>query len=84
MLFTTTHPITRTMAADIVDAVHQYDPEAIVRAEFAGQNVLIDGDITVAQARAALVQAQCGPVELKDAGVPLHIQGGNTCCGQCS
>ena len=61
MLFTTTHPITRAMVADIVDAVHQYDPEAIVRAEFAGQNVLIDGDISVAQARAALVQAQCGP-----------------------
>lgn len=84
MLFTTTHPITRSMIADLVDAVHQYDPEATVRAEFSGHQVLIDGDITVAQARSALTQAQCGPVELKDAGVPVHIQGGNTCCGHCA
>lgn len=84
MLFTTIHPITHTMAAAITDAVHEYDASAMVRAEVSSQQVVIDGDLTIAQARAALFAAHCDPVELQEGAELVHIQGGHTCCGHCT
>ena len=84
MLFTTSHPITQIMATAITDAVNEYDASATIRAEVASQRVLIDGDITVEQAKEALLKAHCGPVELQGDAELVHIQGGHTCCGQCT
>ncbi|MGB0134756.1 hypothetical protein [Dokdonella sp.] len=84
MQFTTIHPITQIMAAAITDAVREYDAGAIVRAEVSSQRVMIEGDLSVAQARAALFMAHCDPVELQDGADLVHIQGGHTCCGHCT
>ncbi len=84
MLFTTSQPITQSMAIAITQAIHELDPAATVRAEMSSQQILIDGDLTAEQAQAALVKARCGFVELQQAAEPVHIQGGHTCCGHCA
>lgn len=84
MLFTTTQPITQSMAIAITHAIHELDPAATVRAEMSSQQILIDGDVTAEQAQAALVDARCEFVELQQDAEPVHIQGGHTCCGHCA
>ncbi len=84
MQFRTSHPITRSMAAAITEAVHEYDAGAVVRAEVSSQQIMIKGDLSAAQARAALLKAHCDPAELQEAGDEVHVQGGHTCCGHCT
>ncbi|HMM67815.1 MAG TPA: hypothetical protein PKC03_12835 [Dokdonella sp.] len=85
MQFRTSHPISRSMAAAITEAVHEYDAGALVRAEVSSQQITISGELSVAQARAALLKAHCDPAELQEAaGEAIHVQGGHTCCGHCT
>lgn len=84
MLFTTIQPITQTMAIAISHAIHEIDPDATVRAEMSSQSILIDGDVTAEQAKAALVNARCEFSAFEQAAEPVHIQGGHTCCGHCA
>lgn len=84
MLFTTTDPITHSMATAILQSVHEFDPNALVRTEASSYEVQIDGDISLDQARAALLKARCGTAELQDETNAIHIQGGHSCCGHCT
>lgn len=84
MQFTTSHPITRTMAAALTEAVHEYDAGALVQAEVSSQQIMINGDLSVAQAKAALFMAHCEATELQEADEEVHVQGGHTCCGHCT
>lgn len=84
MLFTTTQPITQSMAIAITHAIHELDSDATVRAEMSSQQILIDGDMTAEQAQAALTKAGCEFIALEQAAEPIHIQGGHTCCGHCA
>ena len=83
MLFTTPQPITQSMAIAITHAVREIDSGAIVRADVAGQQILIDGKLSAEQALAALVSARCESAVLEQVAKPVHIQGGHTCCGHC-
>lgn len=71
------------MAAAVTNAVHEYDANAVVRAEVSSQRIMINGDLSVAQAKAALFASQCEATVLQDGANPVHIQGGHTCCGHC-
>ncbi|HQX64976.1 MAG: hypothetical protein IPH43_07900 [Xanthomonadales bacterium] len=84
MLFTTSQPITQSMAIAITHAIQELDADATVRAEMSSQSILIDGDVTVDQAKAALAKAHCEYVTLEQPAEPVHIQGGHTCCGHCA
>ncbi len=84
MLFTTTQPITQPMATAITQAIRELDPDATVRAEMSSQSILIDGDVTAAQAKAVLANANCEYAAFEQAAEPVHIQGGHTCCGHCA
>lgn len=84
MLFTTTQPITQTMAIAITQAIYEIDPDATVRAEMSSHQILIDGDVTEELAKAALAKARCEFSAFEPAADPVHIQGGHTCCGHCA
>ncbi|HET9032852.1 MAG TPA: hypothetical protein VFN25_08100 [Dokdonella sp.] len=84
MLFTTADPITHSMATAIMQAVREHDPDALIRAEASGYEVRIDGDVSLDQARAALLQAGLDNAELQDDNNLVHIQGSHSCCGQCT
>lgn len=83
MLFTTAHPITHSMAVAIIQAVREFDSNAVVRAEISSQKILIDGNLSAKQALSALVKARCESPVLEQVAEPVHIQGGHTCCGHC-
>ncbi len=84
MLFTTIQPITQSMAVAITHAIHEIDPDANVRAEMSSQSILIDGDVTADQAKAALANAHCAYSAFEQTAEPVHVQGGHTCCGHCA
>ena len=84
MLFTTIHPITHSMTTAIMQGVREIDPNAMVRAEASSYEIRIDGDVSLDQARIALLNAHCDTAELQDATNVVHIQGSHSCCGQCT
>ncbi len=84
MLFTTSDPITQSIATAIMQAVREIDPDAMVRSEPSSYEIKIDGDISLDQAKAALLKARCGTAELQDETNLVHIQGSHSCCGQCT
>ncbi len=84
MLFSTTNPITHYMSTAIMQAVREYDPDARVRSEPSSYEIQIDGDVSLNQARLALIKASCDTAELQDDANLVHIQGSHSCCGHCT
>ena len=84
MLFTTSDPITQSMATAIMQAVREIDPDAMVRSEASSYEIKINGDVSLEQARAALLKAHCDSAELQDETNLVHIQSSHSCCGHCT
>jgi hypothetical protein len=84
MLFTTTQPITHSMALAITRAIHEVDPDATVRAEMSSQQIVIDGNLSADAALAALDKAHCMSPVFVPVDEAVHVQGGHTCCGHCA
>jgi hypothetical protein len=83
MLFTSSNPISQSIAAEIVRAVKRMDALAQVRVDELSRQIKIDGRLSSLQATAILRSAGCDAALTEAAAVP-HVPGGSTCCGGCS
>lgn len=80
MLFNAKDAISQAMAETITRAVLAADAFARVRVDAPNRQIHVDGQLTAAQAAAALDNAGC---DARMAAVG-HVPGGSTCCGGCT